>query len=1014
MRQLLKLLPLVALMMPPHAGAKTKSRTMQYFPDGREIVCVNGENRYTRALYGTYTEWRLETSDRPVFATYKKGAGRNIRLYTVMDGRELQLDRTSYCEARYVGGKRTYLLRDISWGAGAELYIEVITANDNEGAVWKIEARKMPKGIRLMAKLCNIVSNKFSRGGDLGKDDLSQFEAIGTEDGLQREEWDAGGTTYLLLTDNSMIRPTRDASLWQRYEQSRQQLVSQVEITTPDPIFNTVGTVLMHAADGLWDGKTWLHGCVGWHVPLAGWRGSYAGDALGWLDRSRSHFQAYARSQVTDVPATVPHPAQDPDEGMARAEKRWGTQMYSNGYVCRLPERNDQMHHYDMNLNYIDGLLWHFSYDADPAQLRAFWPTLKRHLEWEKRNFDPDGDHLYDAYCCIWASDALYYNSGAVTHSSAYNYRGNRLAARIAELIGEDPVPYREEAEAILRAMNEQLWMTDRGTWCEFRDLMGLKRQHPSAALWTVYTPIDCGACSPEQAWQATKYADRDIPHIPMAIIPNRAQLDLLKNENPCLYSRVDSLTQRIVAENYYTMSTTDWQPYVWSTNNVAHEEVANMALAYFQAGRSDEGFRLLKGDLLDEMFLGASPGNFGQISYYDKVLSEAYRDFGDNIGITARALVNGLFGILPDALNGRCVIKPAFPETWREATIKTPYLTYKYHREGTCDIYEIRQHFPQPLRLLVRANAGGGAFLDVEGDDSEWQTIVVDRTQLPMANVFPELKSARADVVSAEYLARMGLDDVTPADTPDLMLDLSAHYNANVDDIFRNQYLSPRSPYTTLEIPVQGIGQWCHPEWMAEIEDDGLRRAVCGGVFDTCLGLRFRLPAEGHNIVYTSLWDNYPDAVEIPVDADGRGYRHAYLMLAGSTNSMQSRIDNGLVIASYTDGTADTLHLENPINWCPIEQDYILDDAAFWAAAKKPYRFRLDNGLVSRNINDGQPLGLPTTITGSGACADRAVHDGAGVLLNMPLNGQRRLCAIRLQTLSCDVVIGLMAVTLR
>lgn len=37
--------------------------------------------------------------------------------------------------------------------------------------------------------------------------------------------------------------------------------------------------------------------------------------------------------------------------------------------------------------------------------------------------------------------------------------------------------------------------------------------------------------------------------------------------------------------------------------------------------------------------------------------------------------------------------------------------------------------------------------------------------------------------------------------------IDLSGHYNANVTDIFRNRYLSPRSPYTTLQIPVQGMG---------------------------------------------------------------------------------------------------------------------------------------------------------------------------------------------------------------
>ena len=173
---------------------------------------------------------------------------------------------------------------------------------------------------------------------------------------------------------------------------------------TPDPYVNTLGAALALAADGDWDGQTWLHGCVGWRMPLAGWRAAYVGDVLGWNDRQRSHFDAYAKSQVTDVEPTIPHPSQDPQMNLARAEKKWGTQMYSNGYICRNPERNDQMHHYDMNLNYMDELLWHFQYDADTAYMRKMWPVIKRHLAWEKRNYDPDGDHLYDAYCCIWAS----------------------------------------------------------------------------------------------------------------------------------------------------------------------------------------------------------------------------------------------------------------------------------------------------------------------------------------------------------------------------------------------------------------------------------------------------------------------------------------------------------------------------------------------------------------------------------------------------------------------------------
>ena len=36
--------------------------------------------------------------------------------------------------------------------------------------------------------------------------------------------------------------------------------------------------------------------------------------------------------------------------------------------------------------------------------------------------------------------------------------------------------------------------------------------------------------------------------------------------------------------------------------------------------------------------------------------------------------------------------------------------------------------------------------------------------------------------------------------------------FNASVTDIYQNEYLSPRSPYTTLQLPKQGIGEWCHP----------------------------------------------------------------------------------------------------------------------------------------------------------------------------------------------------------
>ena len=182
--------------------------------------------------------------------------------------------------------------------------------------------------------------------------------------------------------------------------------------------------------------------------------------------------------------------------------------------------------------------------------------------------------------CCIWASDALYYSGGAVTHSSAYNYRGNKLAARIAQLIEEDGTPYEQEAEAILKAMNQRLWLDKKGHWAEYQDLMGEKRVHESAAVWSIYTPIDCGACTPEQAYRATQYIDNEIPHLQ-------------------------------APEGLKIISTSNWLPYSWSINNVAAAEVMHTALAYYEAGRSEEGFRLMKANILDQMYYGQSPANF-------------------------------------------------------------------------------------------------------------------------------------------------------------------------------------------------------------------------------------------------------------------------------------------------------------------------------------------------------------------------------------------------------------------
>lgn len=121
---------------------------------------------------------------------------------------------------------------------------------------------------------------------------------------------------------------------------------------------------------------------------------------------------------------------------------------------------------------------------------------------------------------------------------------------------------------------------------------------------------------------------------------------------------------------------------------------------------------------------------------------------------------------------------------------------------------------------------------------------------------------------------------------------------------------------------------------------------------------------------------------------------------MAGSTNPMQSRFDNGEIHVEYTDGSTESLTLRNPDNWCPIEQDYDHDGLAFNLPQPRPYRVGLASGEVSRTLaGEEQPL----TIKG-----------GAAQILEIPLDPSKSLKRLNLSATANDVVIGIMAVTLQ
>ena len=124
-------------------------------------------------------------------------------------------------------------------------------------------------------------------------------------------------------------------------------------------------------------------------------------------------------------------------------------------------------------------------------------------------------------------------------------------------------------------------------------------------------------------------------------------------------------------------------------------------------------------------------------------------------------------------------------------------------------------------------------------------------------------------------------------------------------------------------------------------------------------------------------------------------------LLMARSTNHMQSRLENGEVAVTYLDGSVEMLPLENPTNWWPIEQDYFIDDYQFRRPEPVPIRVDLKTGMI-RASDMGAFKGRGGSIQG-----------GAATVLDLGLQPGKELKSLTVRALANEVVIGLMAATL-
>lgn len=118
-----------------------------------------------------------------------------------------------------------------------------------------------------------------------------------------------------------------------------------------------------------------------------------------------------------------------------------------------------------------------YDYYGDAACIRELYPSMKRYFEWANSLKQPDG--IITCGIGDWLSPKAQ-TSTAFT-STLYYYVDNKLMARIAEIMGDDPAPYIDEMNRTKELINQKFFDPGKALYAE-----GTQAAQGIALYWDV------------------------------------------------------------------------------------------------------------------------------------------------------------------------------------------------------------------------------------------------------------------------------------------------------------------------------------------------------------------------------------------------------------------------------------------------------------------------------------------------------------------------------------------------
>ncbi len=821
-----------------------------------------------------------------------------------------------------------------------------------------------------------------------------------------------------------------------------ENLANRVKVDTPDPYFNAGVSVSVAAIFGLFVDPCFVHGGSAWRQQQPGWRTMAGATAYGWHDLVYKALKYWTSQMITndngkyEAALSLSGCQQEPSK----------SRMFGKGYMDyhQAEHYEFQTQFFDEavrewratgDLEFEKLLMPNLELHLERCKI-CFDPDDDGLYE-SVVNVWPSDSQWYNGGGSVEQSAYCYFGFKAL--SEMKRKAGDAVAAK----------KYEDECAKIQAALDKTLWLKDKGQYAAYIEQGGHKRVHSDAWIYSEHLPIEAGLSTPQQAWQAMYYTEwameqfifpyggemrqtsnfvpgqwsiRELYHADNFAMALGYFLSGQGNDGWQILSGAmkESMFGDQTKKTGYSNEITSFnRPNIESPGGLSHpncgidfNDIATMFVRSVVEGLFGyhpdyPNNKVIIAPAFPAEWKRASINapdfslDFKQDGNTDKYTIGLTRNAGVELQLAVRAARIQRVFINGKKVSFRTEARPGYTLVIAQANTANNFTVEITTTNRHLDVLpiDIKAEAGQKIQIeaaypIEKIEDPQQVFSNIELSGNKLIANCTDRTGQHL--VFIHIKGVLPLIQFVKININDSVSEKKNAEKfptkPNFnaqwdFIDLTNSFNGDVRNIFKQKYLTPRPPTVSARIGYDGWSAWTFRWWSFKTPEINLSNVnslmTADSLLKTPQDALFRLGKDTNNIAFSSLWDNWPDSVNIPVNKKGK---QLWILVCGSTNPMQGRIENAVIKFNYADCVTEKMALIPPFNYWSLCKFGALD-----------YNYKRDGFSL--------PAKAPAQVELGDNC--RAMVYG------YKLRPDKVLVSVTLETLSQEVVTGIMGLSI-